>query len=188
MSETVVTVGQFRKFVEGGKYVTLAEKLGGDSDSTNPSKPGSKAHFWSAPGGANGYRLPTEAQWEFACRAGTTTQYWFGDDPEELAAYGWCVRNSGGAAHAVAQKPANPFRLYDMHGNVEEWCADWLDDKYYDASPARDPTGPAAGSGRAVRGGRWLNLASICRCALRHGSPGPALRLNLSGFRVVRGG
>ena len=220
MSATEVTIGQFRKFVERSKYVTLAEKTGGDSDSTDPSKPGIKTHFWSAPGYPVGddapvsqvswldaaafcnwlceqetlplsyreyprdgsasfpertaYRLPTEAQWEFACRAGTTTQYWFGDDPEELAAYGWYVKNSGGAAHAVARKPANPFGLYDMHGNVEEWVpADWLDDKYYNAFPAKDPNGPAAGSRRAVRGGRWLNLASICRSAAASRFPQP---------------
>ena len=94
---------------------------------------------WVLLPGATGYRLPTEAQWEYACRAGTTTQYSFGDDPAELAEYGWYNQNAGGGARAAGLKPANPFGLYDMHGNVEEWCADWIDDNWYAASPTTTP-------------------------------------------------
>ena len=141
---------------------------------------------WVLLPGATGYRLPSEAEWEYACRAGTTTQYWFGDDPAKLAEYGWYSQNSGGSARSVGLKPANPFGLYDMHGNAEQWCADWLDDKWYAASPTSDPQGPPAGSRRVIRGGDWYYDASHCRSAFRNYNYGPANRLYNLGFRVVR--
>jgi formylglycine-generating enzyme required for sulfatase activity len=106
------------------------------------------------------YRLPTEAEWEYACRAGTT-----GDYAGDLDAMAWYEKNSGGKTHAVGQKQANAWGLYDMHGNVWEWCQDWYDSNYYRQSPGADPTGPTAGSARVFRGGSWDYAAACCRSA-----------------------
>ncbi len=126
------------------------------------------------------YRLPTEAEWEYACRAGTTTAYSFGDNPKQLDAYGWFDENSDYKRHPVAQKKPNPWGLFDMHGNVFEWCADW-----YDATLAGgdDPVGPAAGSSRVFRGGDCNNDASNCRSACRLDVP--SFREGGDAFRVV---
>jgi eukaryotic-like serine/threonine-protein kinase len=134
-----------------------------------------------SPGGRRenyGYRLPTEAEWEYACRAGTTTQFYFGDDPAMLDIYGWCDRNSSG--HAVGSKVANPFGLFDMHGNAKEWCGDLYGP--YSNSPAVDPLGPSSGDARIIRGGR---SAIDCRAAFRDFSA-RTYRFNSVGFRVVR--
>ena len=134
-----------------------------------------------------GYRLPTEAEWEFACRAGTTTKYWIGDKDEDLTQAAWFGANSGGRTHAVGELKANPFGLYDIHGNVCEWVQDWWGPTYYgqfQGNPARNPSGPSlADSRRVLRGGDWLYTASHCRAANRnnHGA-------NVSGvigFRVA---
>lgn len=114
------------------------------------------------------YRLPTEAQWEYACRAGTTNRFSFGDDPgyTELSRYAWYEVNSGGATHPVGAKSPNPWGLYDMHGNVWEWCLDWYADSLPGGS-VTDPQGPASGSYRAFRGGGWERRAEFCRSAGR---------------------
>lgn len=127
------------------------------------------------------YRLPTEAEWEYACRAGTTTEYSFGDDPELLDEHGWHHGNSGERLHRVAEKKPNPLGLFDMHGLVREWCADW-----YTTSLAGgdDPVGPAAGSDRVSRGGYWHFDASDCRSAYRSFFD-RSYRYDGSGFRVV---
>jgi formylglycine-generating enzyme required for sulfatase activity len=115
-------------------------------------------------GGTN-YRLPTEAEWEYACRAGSTTEYSFGDDPNQLGAYGWYDGNSNGETHPVGQRTPNAWGLYDMHGNVYEWVQDWIGE--YAPEPATDPQGPASGWSRVFRGGSWRDNASDCRSAYR---------------------
>ncbi len=134
---------------------------------------------------AGGYRLPTEAEWEYACRAGTTTQFWFGDDVAELEQHEWYGKNAGGRVRAVGLKSPNPFGLYDMAGNVREWCWDYYDGKWYDGSSLNNPIGPFAGSLRVIRGGGWSVNASYCRSAYR-GNTAPSSRLGNYGFRPVR--
>ncbi len=130
------------------------------------------------------YRLPSEAEWEYACRAGTTTQYSFGDDYLELPQYGWHNKNSAGKTHAVGTLLANPFGLFDMHGNVTEWCGDWYEEKWYESSPPNDPIGPPDGNHRVQRGGVWLYGASNSRSAYRS-SNSPTVRYNSIGFRCL---
>ena len=129
----------------------------------------------------NVYRLPTEAEWEYACRAGTTTKYSFGDDESELRDHAWCSENSDVQTHRVGSKKPNAWGLYDMHGNVFEWCQDWYGD--YPSGSVTDPTGPAVGSFRVFRGGSWDINAGDCRSAFRSGSY-PSVRVSHFGFRV----
>ncbi len=140
---------------------------------------------WIVVAKSNGYRLPSEAQWEYACRAGTTTQYSFGDDYQELREYGWFNKNSNGRAMPVGLKPGNAFGLHDMHGNLWEWCQDFWDEKWYEKSPRNDPNSPDSGSIRVLRGGYWYNNASNCRSACRLYYT-PSYRFNYLGFRPVR--
>jgi len=114
------------------------------------------------------FRLPTEAEWEYACRAGSTTKYFFGDDPDELGGYAWYGDNSDNRTHPVGQKKPNGFGLYDINGNVWEWCADRYGDKYYTTSPERDPKGPQSGKFRILRGGGWHWSYIGLRCAHRY--------------------
>ncbi len=134
------------------------------------------------------YRLPTEAEWEYACRGGSTGRYSFGDDVSELGRYAWFDENAWNKdekyAHLVRQKLANPFGLFDMHGNVYEWCSDWYGEKYYGESPSADPTGPNDGESRVRRGGGWSNIAWFSRSAFRSRDT-PTFRNNLLGFRLV---
>ena len=129
----------------------------------------------------NVYRLPTEAEWEYACRAGTTTKYSFGDDESDFGEYGWYRENSGITTHPVGSKLPNAWGLYDMHGNVYEWCQDRHGD--YPSGSVTDPTGPAVGSSRVFRGGCWFYSVEFCRSAIRYGY-GPSLRVSCLGFRV----
>ena len=128
------------------------------------------------------YRLPTEAEWEYACRAGTTTAYSFGDDESLLGDFAWFDDNSGSQTHPVGQKRPNGWGLYDMHGNVWEWCSDWKGG--YGAAAATDPQGPASGSIRVLRGGSWYFTARFCRSADRYGYY-PSYRNSNSGFRLA---
>ena len=150
----------------------------------------------------NGHRLPTEAEWEYACRAGTTTPYSSGNDPEALASVGNVADGTAKAkfsdwSSTIAAKDgfvftapvgnfkANAFGLHDMHGNVWEWCADWYDDKYYATRPETDPQGPSLGSYRVDRGGGWIGWAAGCRSADR-GRDTPGNRSHDLGFRLAR--
>jgi len=164
------------------------------------------------------YRLPTEAEWEYACRAGTATPYWFGNDPRELVRianvadrdaknrladsfitvfdkerrmtdtrvpFPYLSRRDGYAFTApVGRFPPNAFGLYDMHGNVWEWCQDWYAEEYYADSPVDDPQGPREGTYRVLRGGGWNNTPVSVRSAARD-VEGPSFRLHSIGFRVV---
>ena len=130
------------------------------------------------------YRLPSEAEWEYACRAGTTTRRYCGDDEAALADVAWFDNNSGAMTHPVGEKRPNAWGLYDMHGNVWQWCADWFSADYYKQSPPGDPSGPTAGSGLVVRGGNWYASASYCRSAFRYYA-GSASRTRTYGFRVL---
>ena len=134
---------------------------------------------------ANGYRLPTEAEWEYACRAGTTTAFYTGiAEGAALQAAAWYSANSGSRTHQVGLKTPNAWGLYDMHGNVWEWCWDWYGAGYYAQSPANDPTGPAC-TNRVLRGGDWYVGAQNLRSAFRNNEP-PSFRHIHIGFRLVR--
>jgi formylglycine-generating enzyme required for sulfatase activity len=128
-------------------------------------------------------RLPTEAEWEYACRAGSRTRYSFGDDEEQLPRYAWFDKNSGSKTHPVGQKQRNAWGLYDMHGNVWEWCNAWYGGSYANAVET-DPTGPAKGDRRVLRGGSWDDGPRSCRSAARYGVT-PGVRSNINGFRVA---
>ena len=128
------------------------------------------------------YRLPTEAEWEYACRAGSTTAYCFGDDEAQLSDYAWYDANSKSETHPVGRKKANAWGLHDMHGNVWEWCHDWYGD--YPAGSAIDPTGQSSGSFRVLRGGCCSYVAGYARAASRNRFK-PSYRSISLGFRVV---
>jgi formylglycine-generating enzyme required for sulfatase activity len=129
------------------------------------------------------YRLPTEAEWEYACRSGTATAYGFGDDASRLGDYGWFEGNSDSRTHPVGEKKPNAWGLYDMHGNVWEWCQDRYGD--YPSGSATDPTGATSDLYRVLRGGCWLYFARGCRSAFRNGYA-PGVRYDSLGFRVLR--
>jgi formylglycine-generating enzyme required for sulfatase activity len=225
-----VTRGQFREFVESTRYVTDSQRDGkggmGFDAATGEFK--QDPHFnWQNPGFVQSddqpvvnvswndavafcqwlstkeklsYRLPSEAEWEYACRAGTTTLYAYGDDPEGLAAAGnvadsaarekfpkWSgisARDGHVFTAPVGSFRPNAFGLFDMHGNVWEWCRDWFEESYYAKAPEKDPTGPAAGTVRVFRGGSWYDAASLCRSAFRYWDV-PTYRDYFVGFRVA---
>ncbi len=137
------------------------------------------------------YRLPTEAEWEYAARAESTGKYCFGNDEKLLSQYAWYHENSGGKTHPVGQLKPNAFGLFDMHGNVWEWCADWYSGSYYAECERQgivtDPQGPATGSLRVIRGGGWILYAVGCRSAYRFWRA-PGGRLGNVGVRLVRVG
>ena len=128
------------------------------------------------------YKLPTEAEWEYACRVGSNTAFHFGDIEESLLEYAWFAKNAGGKTNLVGEKKSNARGLYDMHGNVCEWCQDWYAD--YPSSATNDPQGPNGGTYKVVRGGGWLNGAGRCRSAFRSWR-GPSNRDLSLGFRVA---
>ncbi len=129
------------------------------------------------------FQLPTEAQWEYACRAGSTTRYCFGDEESGLAEYAWYDANSDKKSYPVGQKKPNAWGLYDMQGNVWEWCSDWY--AGYANSAADDPAGPASGADGVRRGGSWGYDARRCRSACR-GKISPRDSRRDLGLRVSR--
>ncbi len=213
MSATEVTIGQFKKF-SATAYITQGEKAAAEAkaaqsaDSNQPPKPlqtylnplyavtddspaaaitwnDAVAYCkWLSDQEKATYRLPTEAEWEYSCRAGTTTLYSFGDSNSELEKYGW-HNKPGGKPRSVGTKLSNGFGLFDMHGNLQEWCGDFYDEKWYEKSPLNDPKGPSAGVDRVIRGGHWNTDPAYCRSAYRYHDH-PANRNNDHGFRVVR--
>ena len=130
------------------------------------------------------YRLPTEAEWEYACRAGTKTLYHSGDNPEKLVSAAWYSGNSDEKPHPVGQKEPNNWGLYDMHGNVWEWCNDWYDENYYQQGTNLNPPGPEYGKFRVIRGGAWNYFPYPLRSSHR-GFIKPVFFYNYIGFRVV---
>jgi formylglycine-generating enzyme required for sulfatase activity len=129
------------------------------------------------------YRLPTEAEWEYAARAGSSTAYGFGDGVGQLGQYAWYDGNAGNTTHPVGQLQPNAWGLYDMHGNVWEWVQDWYGP--YANGTVTDPAGPHAGSNRVYRGGGWRDDARYCRSAYRN-NRAPGHRIAILGFRLLR--
>lgn len=231
-----VTVGEFTKFVEASGFHTEAEKsnqggLGFDSDTGLFSR--TKAYTWRNPGWAQDenhpvvnlswndavsfarwlsdkehmlYRLPTEAEWEYACRAGTQTRFWTGNDDSSLegaeniadssldnfskrvqSAYDPIFQlwnDESPFTSPVGSFAPNPFLIYDMHGNVSEWCDDWFDPAYYRTTLTANPTGPSHGVYRAFRGGNFYSSPRNCRSSTRNAST-PDFTSCWLGFRLV---
>jgi uncharacterized repeat protein (TIGR02543 family) len=173
--------------------LTPAYQVTGVTDWETVTAPsGSRNTTWDAATinpDSDGYRLPTEAQWEYACRAGTTTAFYNGNNAENnyhnalVEAVAWFSRNSGNETKPVGQKTANVWGLHDMHGNVFEWCWDWYGN--YQAGTPTDPTGPDSGDSRVRRGGSWGDGGQYLRSACRAGNH-PWNRSNSIGFRLVR--
>ncbi len=193
-----VTVGQFKKFIlEAGRDDLLTDDFskvnshGDDAAVSYVSWNDAQAFIrWlNEKEGCNCYRLPTEAEWEYAARAGTTTRYAWGDSAGRAGEYAWYDKNAYDVgrkyAHAVGRKKPNPWGLYDMHGNVWEWVQDGYDWNYYRHSPAKDPKGPDSGRARVNRGGSWVNTARDLRSAYRNLNL-PGDRYGTLGFRLVR--
>jgi formylglycine-generating enzyme required for sulfatase activity len=149
------------QWVEAVRFCNQCSELDGLSPCYN-------LDTWECNFVADGYRLPTEAEWEYACRAGGSTRYSAGDDEKALLSVAWFKANSKGNTKPVGQKSANRFGLFDMHGNVWQWCHDWYGETYYKDSPKDDPRGPASGTKRVLRGGAWDMPADKCRSAHRH--------------------
>jgi eukaryotic-like serine/threonine-protein kinase len=214
-----VTVGQFKAFVKAKGYLTEAEKgqgawqpspdgfwkqdpqvnwqnprfeQGDDHPIVCVSWNDAKAYCdWLSEREGKKYTLPTEAEWEYACRAGSNTRFSFGDDDQELGEYAWSNANSKGKTHPVGQKRPNAWDLYDMEGNVSRWTADWHTGDYYQKSPQQDPPGPRAGTigTRVLRGGNWWWGANESRAAHRNGDFWhPWQSATNIGFRVVQVG
>jgi len=145
---------------------------------------------WRCDLSAGGYRLPTEAEWEYACRAGTRSTWFFGDKPDRLQIYAWYKANSGKRPRPVARKSPNPWGLCDMVGNVWQWCNDTYRVDYYKTSPSRNPPGAARGDFKVVRGGSWDSPPSRCRSSARFKENPAFVRACFGrdeyGFRCVR--
>ncbi len=144
---------------------------------------------WTCRFEANGYRLPTEAEWEYAARAGTDTAYSFGDGDAKLRQHAWYKTTAKGKPRPIGQRRHNPWGLYDMHGNVWEWCNDCYSVDYFTKSPKENPRGPEAGDKKVLRGGCWNSEPDACRSAYRY-NENPAYTdacfgYDIYGFRCV---
>lgn len=208
LGTTEVTVRQFRMFVEATKFTTYAERarkrdprergpvLTWRSPLFTQSDNDPVVHVawsdaeafcdWLSNKEGQDYRLPTEAEWEYACRAGSTTKWFCSDAEADLKEYAWYRDNANAkqTPHAVARKKPNAWGLYDMHGNVQEWCQDWYKEDYYATAPRENPTGPPTGSYRVIRGGSYGDGAIYCRAAFREGNK-PGFHRSYLGFRVA---
>jgi formylglycine-generating enzyme required for sulfatase activity len=214
MGKYPVTVGDYMKFVEvtqshhpewleeGSEYHIetgteghYREKGVGleypDSPIVGISWDNARAYCeWLSQQTGEDYELPTQAEWENACRAGSKTDYCFGNDGKQLIDYAWYSENSDDQIHPVGQKKANEWGLHDMHGNVREWVHDWYaaypnDTDDHSGSVQRNPSGPESGSDRVIRGGGWGGDADYCRSAFRVRG-GPSGRYDDLGFRLSR--
>ena len=174
--------------VEGVSWIDASEFCAKLSQKEELKPFGFRAGDTISPLNGSGYRLPTEAEWEFTCRAGTTTRFWVGDRDEDLVRAGWFLTNSGRRTHPVGELATNPLGLFDIHGNVGEWVQDWWEPMYYgqfSEKPAIDPAGSfSAGSQRVSRGGGWGRAANGCRSSNRLSLP-PTSRNTDIGFRVA---
>jgi formylglycine-generating enzyme required for sulfatase activity len=192
-----VTVGQFQRFVEATGHKTEAEKAGDNHTWKDPGFGQTEEHpvvyvswhdadafcRWLAEKTGAKVRLPREAEWEYSCRAGTTTKFSFGDNEAILGDYAWYSGNSGGGTRPCGLKKANAFGLYDMHGLAWEWCADGR--RTYTTQDETDPEGPtSAGASRVIRGGSWRVDPGFCRAAARTFFV-PSFRNDRLGFRVL---
>lgn len=153
-------------------------------------KPCYDTNSWACDFSASGYRLPTEAEWEYAYRAGTSTPFYFSGSPEDLKTCAWFEGNSQAKPHPVGQRRPNAWGLYDMSGNVWEWCNDFYGVKYYRESPNENPRGPQQGEKRVLRGGAWSTSADSCTAFVRNCDEGGltdvCLTMDSNGFRCVR--
>jgi formylglycine-generating enzyme required for sulfatase activity len=208
-----ITMAQFRRFVEAANYKTVAERdgLGGfalvDHEwqqsthffwSSNLGFPQTESHpvsnvtwddataycEWLTQQSGWPVSLPSEAQWEYACRAGTTTYFHSGNSEVGVERYAWVGPKSNGGPRPAGLLKPNAFGLYDMHGNMWEWCADWFGLDSYAKGPLDDPTGPSVGSEHVIRGGGWITYTRRCRAAHRGHYP-PDKRISYLGFRVA---
>jgi len=164
MDEHEVTFDQYDRFcVATGRRMVDDEEWGrGDRPVINVTWFDADAYSkWA------GKRLPTEAEWERACRGGSDSPFFFGSNASELAEYAWYSQNAEGTTYPVCSKKPNPFGLFDMHGNVWEWCADWYGENYYAGCPPENPHGPPGGKFRVLRGGSWFSDADGLRAAHR---------------------
>jgi formylglycine-generating enzyme required for sulfatase activity len=133
------------------------------------------------------YRLPTEAEWEYAARSGGLKEQWAGtNDEEKIGEYTWYGYTANGRTHAVAGKTPNAIGLYDMMGNVWEWCSDRYDKEYYETSPSKDPQGPSDGKTRVLRGGGWRSKGRVLRTTDRNNMPPSIKKFSDMGFRLAR--
>ena len=164
MDKTLVTVAQYRKFRAASGQAMMDQPVWNKDEHPVVSVSWEEAAAYCAWAGK---RLPTEAEWEKAARGGAEGLYSFGDSEKELVNHAWFSNNSGGRTHPVAEKKANPYGLYDMHGNVWEWVSDWYADRYDLNSADKNPQGPSSGSMRVLRGGSWSSFAAKCRAASR---------------------
>ena len=210
LGKTAVTIEQYMYFVhdtnshypewleEGSEYniVTGSDDHYKKLDLLNPAREqtpivgiswkDAKAYCdWLSKKSGKKYRLPTEAEWEYACRAGTTTKWSFGDDKSKLKEYAWYNENSNSKTHEVGLKKPNPWGLYDMHGNVREWCEDDWEDNH-NSTPRDGSAHENKNTKRKVlRGGSWVNYAGITRSAIRFDRIGGD-RVSYVGFRLLR--
>ncbi|MCZ6851745.1 MAG: formylglycine-generating enzyme family protein [Planctomycetota bacterium] len=202
MAATETTRGQFAAFVLATEYETDTEKLGYSYSLVwylhpwrwGPEHPALSISWndarafctWLSEKEQRTYRLPTEAEWEYACRAGTTTPYATGETISSNDQANFDGESQGELAlrepMPVASFPPNAWGLYDMHGNVFEWCADWWGE--YPCGPVTDPTGPKTGTDRVLRGSAWASVAEHCRSAERHAGEPNMIMLALD-FRVA---